>query len=320
MSSSTRDGRGWVTDLVLLGIAVVITNVALLGPSVPEPVVWVVGIPFLLFLPGYALVSALFPEAPGDQKTHATRAVASPGWTSRFALSLLSSAVVVAVVGVALGQLSAIRLMPIVLAISAVTLVGVVVAVIRRLRLSPIQRARPFGNGFHLLPGGLFTGSKFQNATMLLALIVLVSALGFVGATPSQGEAYTESYLLSENESGDLVADGYPTTFVSGEGHSMHVGMENHEQQSVSYEVVVLAQTVRPDGAIVVQQQVDQFDVQLSDGESTTVERTFAPTIIGDGLRLQVLVYKGSAPENPGADNADQTLQLWIDVVDEQSE
>jgi len=56
--------------------------------------------------------------------------------------------------------------------------------------------------------------------------------------------ASTEFYLLTENESGDLVAAGYPTNMTRGESGSLVVGIGNQGHESVEYTVVVELQRV----------------------------------------------------------------------------
>lgn len=313
MMPSVRSA-GWLLDLLLVAVLVTVTTVVLLGPSVPWPIVWLLGIPFLLFLPGYAIVSALFAEAPletlGDWSIHPRDT--SPDWTVRIALSLLLSAIVVAVVGVGIDWLLSIRLVPAVLGVATVTLFFAVVAAIRRSRRPADRRAGPL-SGVTLRPPP--TGTRIQSVTLVVAILALGMAVVFVGAAPSDGEAFTESYLLTESDDGELTAEGFPTTFVAGEGHTLSTAIENHEHRPMEYEVVVVVQAIDDDGTVSEQQQVDRFEVQLDHGEQSVVDREFAPSMTGERMRLQFRIYKNTSPEE--ADQPEQTLQLWIDVVEE---
>lgn len=315
--SATAGRRGqWTLDLAIVAALAALAVGVLLAPAIAVRIEWLVGVPFLVFLPGYAVIAALFPGRPGGTSRGSIVGSAggngSPGWAVRVALSLVMSAVVVAVVGVAASATVGIRLAPVAVAIGAVTLLGVAVAAVRRGRLARERRANPLtGSAFRTFS----PGTSIQTASLVLALLVLVGAVAFVGAVPMEGESYTESYLLNEGEDGDLVAEGHPTEFVAGVGHPLYVGLENHEHRTVSYEVVVLAQEVDADGSITDQRQVDRFGVELDHAESDVVEREIAPTTTGEGIRLQFLVYEGTDPAN--AEDADQTLQLWIDVVEE---
>ena len=309
-SRDAADAR-WPIDLAIVALLALVALGVFLGPIDSRLIAWAVGVPFLLFVPGYALVSALFPkqptELPGEPAT--TAGSNGPNWVVRVILSVVLSAIVVGAIGVLLGQVSAIRLTPVVGAIGAVAVVGVAVAAGRRLRVGPKRRANPFSGRTVELPS---VGTKGQTVTLALAVLVFVGTIAFVGAVPSQGESYTESYLLTEE--GELAADEYPSTFVANDGHPLSVGLENNEHRPVSYEVIVVAQDVDADGTVIAQQEVDRFSADLDHGDEVVIDREIAPTMTGEGIRLQFLVYKDTATGN--VEDADQRLQLWVDVVE----
>ncbi|TQQ80267.1 DUF1616 domain-containing protein [Halonotius roseus] len=315
---------GLDADLLAVAVAVVVTAGVLLA-GISGPLAWLVGIPLLLVWPGYAVVAALLPEAPTDgdaiAATPGDKRHSSPGWAVRLGFSLVLSAVVVAVTGVAVDQLAAIRLLPVVVALTVVTLAALVVAAMRRRQLPLAARAQPL-SGWRS-QGGADTGlrssllaplwSTRQARTLAVAVLLLVGTVAFVAAAPPQEAAYTESYLLTETDSGEFVADGYPTTFVAGEGQPLALGLENNEHRPITYTVVAVAERVGPNGSVVSQQQVDSFTVALAHNESTVVERQIAPTQPGENVRLQFRVYTG---EPSASTEPDQTTQLWIEVVD----
>lgn len=249
-----------------------------------------------------------------------------PGWIGRLALSLATSAVVVALVVIGLSQAAAIRLVPVVAAVLAVTLAAVAVAFGRRRGLDPDYRAAPLAA---LVDRSEGTGVDTPTVALLVAALLLVGAVAVTGAAPPQGQQFTESSLLTEDADGDLVANGYPTTFVAGEGHPLTLAIENNEYRSVTYEVVVLAQEVSADGSVTAERRLDSFAVPTDHGERRVVERDIVPTTTGDDIRLRFRIYKrGVDGETDGdgsvntvgseasSDAPDQTLQLWIEVVD----
>ncbi|SDF26954.1 Uncharacterized membrane protein [Halorubrum xinjiangense] len=369
---------GW-GDLAVAAVLTVAAAAVLLSAAPPPPLRWGFGVPFLLVWPGYAVVSALYPERPSEESTAASgthfggrnsggtysetasraAALANPGWTARAALSLASSGVVVALVVIAANRVAAVRTGPVVVGLLLVTLAGLGVAAGRRLLVAPEDRAAPVGamtggvatvreggsgpaggpsgGPFTRGTGGGSAATKRQTVALVVAAALLVVTVAVAGAVPPQGEGFTEATLLAENESGDLVATDYPTTFVAGEGHPLTVAIENNEHRPVTYEVVVLAQDVDADGSVTAQRQIDEFDVDTDHGERELVERQIAPETTGEGVRLRFLIYtdgadgadgEGSSAAN-GSDtadaevdpeDADQVLQLWIDVVDERDE
>jgi uncharacterized membrane protein len=310
------DSAGWARDLGLVFLLLVAANVVLFAGDAPWPVEWAIGVPFLLVMPGYAIVAALFPEDTGrTRRSEAAQPWHEPDLIVRTGLALLMSAVVVAAAGTLLGILGVLNLVTAVLTISAVTLIGLGFAASRRQRIDPATRAMPLGNQSRTW-SRIRAGSTVQNAATVLALLVLLGTLGFTAAAPSNGDAYTEFYVLSENENGTLTASDYPDTFSSGESETLYVGLENQEHVTKSYEVVMLAQAVDDDGSVIIQQELDRFNTTLEHGENTTVERDIQPTIVGEDIRLRILLYEGEAPGDPSVQTADQSLHLWIDVTD----
>lgn len=309
---TTQRGQGWTVDLLVVTGLTLVAVVVLLGLS-NGPLTLLVGVPFLTFLPGYAVVSALFPDHPVTRSagTSTTSRDAGPGWAVRVALSLLLSAVIVGVVGVLLDWTLSINLATAVLTIAAITLVGVVVAGVRRLHRPVEYRAGPLSTD---APDLLPTGSPRQRTSLVVAVVALLGAAVLVGVVPAQGESYSEAYVLTEGEGGELVAEDYPETFVAGEGHSLSLGLENHEHETVTYEVVVVVQTVGDGGTVQDEEQVDRFATELAHGEQTVIDRQIAPTTPGETRRLQFQVYENTAPENA---DPDHTMHLWIDVVEE---
>lgn len=299
------DTYGWCMDLLIVSVLVVGASVALLVPGVPQPIEWVLAVPFLIFLPGYAIISVLFPEPPTEPSDDQPNPGSTPDWIVRVALSLVLSAVIVAVIGVVIDWTATIRLAPAVVAIGTVTLLGVGITALRRARRVPEQRFDLFGGERPSFDIGM------QTVTLALAVLLLIGAVTFVAAAPIQQEAYSEAYLLAENDDGELVAEEYPTTFVGGEEQSLFLGLENNEYRPVTYNVVVVVQQV-DNGTVTVQQRLSRSEVELVHGEDTVIENQLAPRLTGDDLRLQFQVYKDVDPDD--AEEPDYSLQLWIDV------
>lgn len=301
--SQTPTEEKFVDDLMLVVGVVGVAALILLLPGIPRPLEWLVGVPFLLVVPGYALVSALLPAAP--------TAEGGPSWPIRLALSLVLSVVVVASIGVYLSASWGIRLVPVIVAITAVTTAGLLVAQIRRQRIASHRRAAPFRGGVT----GVFQpiASAQRPLAIILAIGVLVGTVAFVGAVPGDQQPYTEFAVLSDNGTDEAVAAGYPTTFVAGDGQDLQTVIVNHEQRRMTYDVVVRA--VPPQGGTA--EIVDQFRVRVPSGERGVVERTIAPDAVGSNVTLQFLLYKDGVPSNPDPGSADIGLRLYADVVEQ---
>lgn len=314
MTSAVVSRVEGLLDLAVVAVLAVVTPVALLWPEVPTPVEWVLGVPFLLVAPGYALVAALFPVAPGgDAANRSTER--NPGWPVRAALSMVASVVVVGALGVLLSPSGSIQLRPVALSVGAVTIGFVVVAVARRTVLPAADRDARSGHSGR--PLAALGANRTQAVATGVALVVLAATVAYAGATPPPDEPYTEFYLLEPGENGTLVADDYPTSFVAGANGSVHVGVENHEHEPMTYTVVVLAESVAPDGTVTARERLDRFVVRVSPGQRAVVQRLVTPTTVGDRVRVQFLLFEGDSPAEPRPEDADLRVRLWTQVTDD---
>lgn len=303
-----------LTDLRLVVGLVVAAAVSLLVPGIPWPVEWAFGLPLLMLLPGYAAVAALFPERPGTS----TDGAASPDWPTRFGLSLVGSAIVVAVVGVLFASLGWVRLTlaSAVISVGVVTLLAVGIAVDRRKALRRDRRADPIAGAY---PGSLFDAFDtvgVQSVVLVISVVLLVSTLAFAG-TVSVSEPYSEVYLT---DGGDVAGPTSETrTLVAGVDNTLSLTFENHEGSQTDYRTVIQIQRVAEDGTVLASERLDDFQVGLTAGEAGVYERELTPTMTGEGLRLQVLVSKGETDGEITAESADLRLRIWTDVTDEGS-
>lgn len=260
-------------DLAAVVAVVVLVNVVVFLPVLNEtPLRVIIGLPFVLFIPGYAFIAALFPEAGGppvdgggeetvapddgadasETDQSATRPLADRGidGIERVALSFGLSIAVVPLIGLVLNFTPwGIRLVPIMVATSAFTLGATWAGARRRWALPPDDRFRvPYRTWLDSARSELFEPESRTDAALNVLLVVsillAVSSVAFAVAVPKQGESFTEFYLLTETEDGGLVADDYPTEFVAGEGRELVVGIGNQEHQPVNFTVVVKLQRV----------------------------------------------------------------------------
>ena len=306
----------WFTDLVLVAGVSVLAVLAFVVPGVPWPVEWALGIAVLVFVPGYAVVAAMFPERSSVFDDAEPAAASTPSPAVVVALSMLGSALLAAVVGTAFATLATLTFVPVAGVLAGITVVAATVAAVRRALLAPYVRRGPLSSGVLGRAWRVLPGSRNQNAAFLVAVVVLVAAVGVTAAFPPASDPFTEFYVLDENADGDLVAEDYPSELVAGTGHTFHVGVENHEHTRMRYSVVVLAQTVGDDGTVTGTRQLDAFRVSLAAGEETVVARDVVPEQPGENVRLVFLLYKGDAPASPSQNSADVApLQIWTTVV-----
>ncbi len=333
-----RPVRRLPADLAAAVAVTLLVNAAVFLPVVAEtPLRLVVGLPFVLFVPGYVFVAALFPEdgspvvredvdLTGDGEADATAWEDRSGGIDgieRVALSFGLSIAVVPLIGLALNFTPwGIRLVPIMVALSGFALAGAGLAAARRWQLPPGERFRvPYGRWYADARAELFEPATRTdaalNALLVVSVLVATASVGYAVAVPQQGEQFSEFYLLTESESGDLVADGYPTNFTAGEPRELIVGVGNHEHERTDYTVVTEIQRVDVvDNETVVREATElrRFDATVDHNETWHRRHEVAPSMTGDRLRLQYLLYRGDPPSPLNRSAAYRDLHLWVNV------
>lgn len=321
--SDARPGGGVGDVLDLLGVgtvAVVVVVTIVVGGRIAAPIRVAVGTVLVLFAPGYALVALLLPNRTTEASDGGERSVATG---ERLLLSLGLSVVVVSLVGLLLNYTTLpINQYNLPVAVGVTTLLLTLLALGRRLLAEPARRFSGDSLGTpRRLVRRVTTGSTRStavSAALVIGLVVAVAGVGLGVATTENGEQYTEFYLLSEDESGALVADDYPSELTVGETTGLHVGVGNQEGEPVEYTVVAQLQRIdRDQGRATVAERtgVGGFEVTLGAGQTVERRHTFEPTVEGEALRLTYLLYTGTPPSNPSSATAYRSVHLWVDVT-----
>ena len=244
----------------------------------------------------------------------------------RAALSIGLSVAVVPLVGLVLNFTPlGIRLVPIVLVLSVLTLGITAFAARRRWELPPDERfSVPYrewaANARSELLRPATRADAALNVLLVVSLLLATTSMGYALFVPSEGEAFTEFYLLTENDSGGLVAADYPRNFTQGEGKPLVVGIDNNEGEPIEYTVVVSLQRVERVGnnttRVIEERELRRFRAQVAPNETWRRSHTLRPTMSGDRLRVAYLLYRGSVPDDPDVANAYRELHLWINASD----
>lgn len=338
----------WLRDLLA------VVGLSALGPAVVlsgidgSPLRTALVAPLVVFLPGYALVAALYPERyrERDGATAAgTRPVSLPSATdpglppaARVALSAAASVALVPGVAFFFNFVApTIRVVPVLVALVGLTFVFAALAMIRRHRVAPENRfSAPSVRGLAAGAGRFvrthersYAGSSAFRATsrrdLLLNLAVIAGVLVFAGsvgfafvsvggADAADSTAFTEFYLTTRTDGGEYVARDYPRAFGDG-ADPVYVTIANREGETRTYTVVVELQRVdrTPSGtAVVEERRLDQFGRRVAAGETVRIEHRPATTRTGPDLRVRYLLYVGDPPAEPSADNAYRYVQLWL--------
>ena len=313
-------------DLTGVAVLTALAVASTLVPIVNESAIRVLlGLVFVLFLPGYSFVAALFPERGEPPKPDGEEIDEDRGidWVERLALGFGMSVALVPLIGLALSFTPwGLGFTPIVLSLGGFTLLCVAIAAARRRTLSPEERfSVPWRVWVERARTELFEPDDrveaAVNVALALSIVLALATMGFALASPQQGERFTEFYLVTEGDDGEYVAAGYPDEFVSGEAQPLSVGIENREHETVDYTVVIQLERVDGEGnesTVVEREEVDRFTTQLAHNESETIDHEVAPTMTGEDLRLSYLLYTDEPPEEPTRENAYRDLHIWIDV------
>lgn len=275
-------------------------------------------LPLVLFVPGYALVSTLFPArrrtvAADEGATHRGVDVAE-----RVGLALALSIALVPVVAIALSLSAGLTTETLAGAFAGLAVALSQLGVVRRLRV-------PRGDRFALSSIRVFQRPDESEplataSTVLLVLAVAVAgaAFAFAFVSPSAAGGFTQLGLYTEDD-GDLVAGGFPSAVEPGESIPYVVEVENQEGDDRTYTAVV-QQQVLEDDEVVDRTTLESFTVEADDGESVQTERTATPTVENESVRVAVLLYEGEPPVEPTRETADEDVFFWVDVVTEEAE
>ena len=244
----------------------------------------ILGIPFVLFFPGYALVAALF---PGKKRLDGIERVAFS-----FGLSLA----VVPLMALILNYTPwGVRLEPVLYSVASFTFITSIIAWVRWGRL---PKEEQFGIKFHTVLSGWGGGAWGKPLSIILVIIIVagLSALGYAAATPKVGERFTEFYIAGL---AGKVSD-YPKELVVGEKGRVIAGIVNHEKAEVSYRVEVTI-----DG----ERNTEVGLIVLGDEQKWEERISFAPNQVGGNQKVEFWLYK-----NGESEPCMEPLYLWLDV------
>ena len=346
-----RQLRELPADLAAVVVVTVLVNVAVFTPIVREtPLRVPLGLAFVLFVPGYVFIAALFPEA-GESPTVEDEGTGTgsgndsdsivPGLgqsgidgIERLALSIGLSVAIVPLIGLVLNFTPwGIRLVPIMISTSGFVLVATAVAAVRRWNLPQDERfVVPYREWLEAGRAEFLEPDSRADAALnvLLAVSILLAGIsvGYAVMVPPQGESFSAVYLLTEDDDGELVADDYPTEVEPGASHEIIVGIDNHERQPTNYTVVAVeqdAEVVGNDTVVTDQRELDRFTAHLEHNETWMHTHDLVaddePTMTDGEVRIVWLLYPDNdVPDEPSTENAPYHVHLWIDVDDSNDE
>ncbi len=311
-----EDIRVYTSDLILVLFWLSLTVLGIFLPPVNSSALRVVfALPSILFLPGYALIAALFPRS-GDLDA-----------IERIALSFGLSIAVVPLIGLGLNYTPwGIRLEPVVTSLLIFTLSMVIIAGVRRLSLPPQERfrvpLRRMVREVHtaLAPKETSRMDRILNLILLLAIFGAIVTTIYVVMVPKEGEHFTEFYILGEKGK----AADYPQDLVPGTGYHLIIGIGNHEYRNVTYtvECFFVNMTFDPTTNSSILQgmkKIDAFSAMLSHNSTKEIVWNFSASDPGYN-RLDFLLYNETVPEASigfmdRLNASYRDLHLWVTIV-----
>lgn len=249
------EGKRYPTDLLIVILFTIMAVVGVIVLPDGNIVRIVLGIPILLFLPGYALVSVLWPEryiksetkkesSESEKDEDSLEAEEKKGSSrnkgidtlERIALSFGLSIAIVSIIGLALNFIWKITLVPILVSMLGFILIAGGFAWYRRTKLPEEER---FFVSFavELKPAlGEWTQVDKAFAVFLaISLIVSGSVLAYIVITPTDGDKFTELYILDQNHT----LENLPTNLTVNETGSFIIGIVCHEHEMTNYRVII---------------------------------------------------------------------------------
>lgn len=211
-------------DLIIcIIVSIIIIPIVLF--NINETLRITLGLPFILFIPGYILVFTLFPNKKTDKGIDTIE---------RIALSLGLSIAIVPLIGLGLNYTPfGIRLEPI---LSSLFLFNILIGAIGIYRWYKTPKKDRFTISLDLsFPASENKLDKALTIILIIVIIIAIVALIYIIVTPKIGEQFTEFYLLGPSGN----ASGYPQNLTLGQNANVIIGIANHEYKTINYTIEI---------------------------------------------------------------------------------
>ncbi|MEA3325374.1 MAG: DUF1616 domain-containing protein, partial [Euryarchaeota archaeon] len=236
----------------------------------------------LLFLPGYALIAAMFPK------------MGEIGGIERFTLSIGLSIAITVFDGFAISVTPYLfRPVPLILTLSAITLFLLLVTVVTRALTRRDKRYFVDYQGF--IESLRADDEKMSDIERMLFIaligsIIIASSMLIYAKLTFEDEEFSALYILGP----DGKAEGYQKELYIGEPSTITVGVENYEHAATDYTLQVKLGT----GVL------ETRKITLAYKEKWLEDTTFVPDRTGDHLKLEFVLYKDG--------QSYRSVHLWV--------
>jgi uncharacterized membrane protein len=244
----------------------------------------VLGVPLVVFFPGYVLMSTLYPRKNALERTE------------KIALCFGMSIAIVVLAGLILNYTPwGISLYFILISLAVLVIVLSVTAFCRQRNLPEQEKPSITISIKKISIAGQSGTNKILIATLAIAVLCIIGMLVYAATTTRTGEKYTEFYILGQNGK----ASDYPSQITLGENGKVIAGIINHEQTTTSYRIEVKIDNISSN---------DSGPFSLADEEKSERIVSFTPQKAADQQKVEFLLYKN------GQDQPYQSLYFWVGV------
>ena len=265
--------KGTYSDLLVILIFATVTLIFVTNTELENsPIRTILGLPMVLFVPGYIMVAVFFPKK-GDIDN-----------VERIALSLGFSIVVISFLGLLLNFTFGIKFLVMIEALYIYIIVFISIAIYRRKKLPKEERfSVAFDRIYEIIENDIKQKSKIGSILTLIIIFTFVIILGmayYMISNPKVGEKFTEFYILNSSRG----ADNYPTDLHLNNPDMLLVGIINNEYSSTNYTVqVALDKNVLASEKFV-----------LNHGGTWEKNVTFVPNKVGTHMKLEFWLFRDS--------------------------
>jgi uncharacterized membrane protein len=273
--------------VIIIALSIVMVPVIVLTTGIIRAIL---GIVFVLFIPGYALISALFPKRQ------------SLGNIERSVLSIGASLAITTFIGVILNFTPlGIRLLPAVVLIICFILVTSGIAWLRRIRLPAGERFSLSFAAESMKSIAVYENknSRLRNIIYIAAVVLVLGSLAamYTISSLSNGPKANEFYLLSTQGT----TENYTRTIHMGESVSMDAVIINYKPKPLDYVIRV---------EINGQEIASSDQILVNPNQKWQKQLSFVPQTAGNNQKVEYLLYNSDNTSTP----IDQ-LYIWIDVI-----
>lgn len=275
--------------LILGGNIILILLIAAGVQDIPAPLAilrLILGLIYVLFIPGYTLQLLLFPR--NDELDQ----------TERIALSLALSGAIIPPIALLLDKLPwGISLWSMVIGLSIFSLVCLIGATIWRIILTAGGKIEP-ASKLSLRQWWVEQERANRIVYIILAGILVTASLTSISilVTPKQAENFSEFYILGK----EGLAEDYPREITAGEMVKITTGITNREGTDSTYNI-----QVKLDDQVI----GEAGPIDLENGATWEQAVEFSVPAVGEDQQIQFFLDREGQP------SPYRLLKLWLNVT-----